>query len=237
MRTKLNILLLASISLAPVLSACGNNNNPSNPPTSGTPAPPPPTSAPPPAPPPTSTSFNVTPCLNQQVAGRSVADLIVPDTLRINLAQPSGFPNGRQYADPVIDVTLAVVFLNLLVHPATTFASRPLNPSGNDRPFQSAFPFLALPHGNHALQPAGGTNFNFRTEPASAFRRADRMGMPAVSTALIGDANKNAYNDDTPAGDATGRWVPELSSQLTALTNALADDFQRLGLTMCATRS
>ena len=59
--------------------------------------------------------------------------------------------------------------------------------------------------------------------------------MPAVATALIGGPNKNPYNDDNPAVDATGRWVPELSSQLTALTNALADDFRALNLTMCAT--
>jgi hypothetical protein len=60
------------------------------------------------------------------------------------------------------------------------------------------------------------------------------MGMPAVATALIGSASKNPYNDDNPTIDATGKWVSELVAQLTALTNALADDFGRAGLTICA---
>ena len=33
------------------------------------------------------------------------------------------------------------------------------------------------------------------------FTRVDRMGMPAISTALIGSAEKNNYNDDSPADD------------------------------------
>lgn len=200
------------------------------------PPPPPVTVTPPPAPPPPPpANFNVANCLNQIVVpGRTVANLVVPDVLQLNLAQPAGFPNGRRYQDPVIDVTLAVIFLDLTRHPATTFASVPVNPSGNDRPFATTFPFLPTPHGPQPVA-AGGTGFDFRTEPASAFRRVDRAGMPAVATALIGgDPNKNSYNDDSPAIDATGKWVPELTSQLTALTNALADDLQRLNLTPCA---
>ena len=173
--------------------------------------------------------------MNQTVVpGRTLADLVVPDTLRLDLAAAAGFPNGRLYQDPVIDVTLAVIFLDLRVHSVSTFASLPLNPSGNDRPFATTFPFLPAPHGTQPVA-QGGTNFNFRTEPASAFARVDRAGMPAVATALIGGPNKNPYNDDNPALDATGRWVPELTTQLTALTNALADDFRALNLTMCAT--
>ena len=199
-----------------------------------TPAPtPPPTSTP--APTPTPASFNVMPCLNQTVVpGRTVANLVVPDLLRMDLTQPAGFPNGRRYTDPVIDVTLAVIFLDLRVHPATTFASIPVNPGGNDRAQPATFPFLAPPHGNPPIAASGGSNWNFRTEPTTAYTRVDRMGMPAVATALIGSASKNAYNDDSPAIDATGKWVNELVTQLTALTNALDDDFTRLGLTTCA---
>ena len=38
---------------------------------------------------------------------------VVPDTLKIDLTAAAGFPNGRKLEDPVIDVTLAVVLLDL----------------------------------------------------------------------------------------------------------------------------
>ena len=48
-----------------------------------------------------------------------------------------------------------------------------------------------------------GGNGNFRNDPPAMCRRVDRMGMPAVSTALVGSMRKNAYNDADPAGDAS----------------------------------
>jgi hypothetical protein len=169
------------------------------------------------------------------VPGRTVADLVVPDVIRLDLSQPAGFPNGRRYLDPVIDITLAAIFLDLRKHSATTFAAIPVNPNGVDQPLTAGFPFLAPPFGTPPLPSGGGSRFRFRDDPASAYVRVDRMGMPAVATALIsGVPNKNAYNDDNPTVDATGKWVPELAGTLTILTNALADDFMRLGLTICA---
>jgi hypothetical protein len=237
MRRTTILHLLASAAIVPTLAACDSNGTivaaPPPPPVVVTPPPPPP-------PPPPSANNNVTPCLNQTVpgTGRTVADLVVPDTLRVFLNQPSGFPNGRRYLDPVVDVTLAVIFLDLRVHSPATFASIPLNPgpsSGNILPYPTTFPFLQAPNGTPPISPVGGANFNFRTEPASAYTRIDRAGMPAVATALIGNPLRNAYNDDTPAGDATGRWVPELAAQLTTLHNALVDDLRALNLTPCST--
>jgi hypothetical protein len=76
------------------------------------------------------------------------APLIVPDTLKIDTAASSGFPNGRKLPDPVVDVTLAVVLLDLGVggQSATTLAGLPLNPPANDKPFSSSFPYLASAH-------------------------------------------------------------------------------------------
>jgi len=76
------------------------------------------------------------------------APLIVPDTLKIDTTAPAGFPNGRLLTDPVVDVTLAVVMLDLTSHgqTASTLANLPLNPPANDVAFQSTFPFLAAPH-------------------------------------------------------------------------------------------
>ena len=183
---------------------------------------------------PQATGFDVTNCLTQQVApGVRVADLVIPDTIKIDLSKPAGFPNGRRLTDPVIDVTLAVLFLDLTKHPATLFASIPVNPAANDRPFRAEFPYLAPPQGNPPIASGQGSNFAFRSAARSAFVRVDRTGMPAVSTALVtGNPAKDRFNDDSPADDP--KWASEFASTLTGLTNALADDFTALGLSLCA---
>ena len=225
--------LLALALTLPALSACGGGGG------GGSAAPrpaPTPTAAPTPTPTATGTSFDVTRCLNQQVAlGVSVTNLIVPDTVKLDVTKPNGFPNGRQLNDPVIDVTLAVLFLDLTKHPATLLASLPLNPPGNEETLPSTFPYLGAPFGNPPMPPSGGTNFNFRTDAPSAYTSVDRMGMPAVATALISSSQKNPYNDSTPAEDVAGKYQADIKSTLTGLTNRLADDFQRLSLNMCAT--
>lgn len=225
-----SITLAAPFALAlPLLAACGNDDE--VPPVTVEPTP-----TPSPTPPPTDTSFDVTPCLEQMVPGTgiSVAEAVVPDTLTLNLAAPAGFPNGRLPSDPVIDVTLAVIFLDLEQNGPTTFAGIPLNPSANDVPFRMQFPYLAMPQGNPPLADMAGSNFNFRADAPSEYTRVDRMGMPAVSTVLIGSDLKNDYNDANPADDVNGDFVPELSAQLTGLTEALADDLAANNLTPCA---
>lgn len=189
---------------------------------------------PPPAPPPTVADYDVDPCLVQIVQpGQSVAILVVPDVLTLDFSRPPSFPNGRKLDDPVVDRTLAMIFLDLTTQSIDTLHNLPLDPPVNDRPFRTEFPWLAPPFG---AQPAsrGGSNFNFRTDPASAYVRVDRMGMPAVATALISSSHKNEYNDDSPREDATFKWVPEIRTNLTQLTNNLADDFTRLNLKICA---
>jgi hypothetical protein len=103
----------------------------------------------------TGLGFDVSPCLNQMVGDRSVAGLVVPDVIRIQLDQPAGFPNGRRLQDPVVDVTLAVLFLDLARHPATTLAAVPVNPAANDVPFLATFPYVAPAQGSPPLPPPG----------------------------------------------------------------------------------
>jgi hypothetical protein len=74
-------------------------------------------------------------CVTQEVAaGVTVGDLVIPDQLKLDPGTPSGFPNGRDFDDPVIDVTLAVVLLDLGgvcgagTCGAGTLAGLPLNP-------------------------------------------------------------------------------------------------------------
>ena len=94
--------------------------------------------------------LSLTPCTVVGDATGSCATqgvpLIIPDTLVIDFTAASGFPNGRELADPVIDVTLAVVLLDLSVHGADTFAGLPLNPPANDLAFSTSFPYLAEAH-------------------------------------------------------------------------------------------
>ncbi len=200
---------------------------------------PPPAPTPTPTPTPSTAAFDVTPCLQQEIPGTgfTVADAVIPDTLTLNLQADAGFPNGRLLTDPVIDATLAVIFLDLTQHSPFTFANIPLNPPENDVAFQGGFPFLAPPQGSPPIASSSGSNFTFRTDPANTYVRVDRMGMPAVATVLIGSDQKIPYNDATPQDDVAGEFVPELTEQLTGLTEALADDLTNAGLTPCASAS
>jgi hypothetical protein len=186
---------------------------------------------------PVSAPLNVQPCLDQVVVpGKTVANLVVPDTIKDDLTQASGFPNGRRLTDPVIDITLAFLFIDLTRHPVDVLARLPINPSANDQPFRTSFPYLAPPNGNPpGLTPGpAGASYNFRTDAPSAYVQVDRMGMPAIATAVISSSHKNEYNDDSPSVDGARKYVTEISSTLTGLANALADDWQAKGLTVCA---
>jgi hypothetical protein len=184
---------------------------------------------------PASAPLNVQNCLDQPIGpGRaSVANTVVPDTIKVNLNQPTGFPNGRRLTDSVIDITLAWIFVDLTKHDSLVLAQRPLGPQANDVAFRADFPYLAPPHGPAPPAPAG-SNFNFRTDPTSAYVQVDRMGMPAIATALISPSAKASYNDDSPTVDGTRKYVNEITSTLGVLANALQDDFQRAGLSICA---
>ena len=224
----------ALMALALSLAGCGND---SDAPQVGLLPEATPTPTPTPTPTATAASLDVTKCVFQQVApGVTVADLVIPDVIRINPAAPAGFPNGRKPADPVIDITLAVLFLDLSTpgQGPGSFAALPLNPPANDVAFRSGFPFLAPPQGSPPLDPGTGSGFDFRTDPASAYVRVDRTGMPAVSTALIPSDRQNTYNDADPAIDATGEFVPDIANRLTALTQGIGDDLVATGFDICA---
>ena len=99
------------------------------------------------------------------------------DTLKLNLgvppaAQPdrfgvlagdvAGFPNGRRLADDVTDIELRVI-AGALLKPEEGGKQIPLGDGvdQNDRPFRTAFPYVALPTD-------GLTGLAKRTEPAHA---------------------------------------------------------------------
>lgn len=229
-------LAVTPLALALALAACGSSNNSAvaPPPVAVAPAPSP-TPAPTTTPTPSPASRDVGACLSQVIpgtGGSTPASLVLPDTVKLNFGIASGFPNGRLLNDPVVDVTLAVLLLDMRRHSPALLAGLPLNPPA-DNTLLTTFPFFAPANGG---QPAIGTGtaFNFRTDPVSSYVRVDRMGQPAVATALIGTALKNAYNDANPNDDLANTFVPEIVAQLTALHNGLADDLLALGLTPCS---
>jgi hypothetical protein len=89
------------------------------------------------------TGAGLTPCATPDCVSQA-APLVVPDAITIDVSKASGFPNGRRLTDTVIDITLAVVLLDLRTHSATTLVG--VNPTENDRRFRRTFPYLACPH-------------------------------------------------------------------------------------------
>lgn len=65
-----------------------------------------------------------------------LASVAVPDTLKVDLSQPAGFPNGRLPQDDVVDTLLQLILGN----PEATDGV-----DANDVPFLETFPFLAPP--------------------------------------------------------------------------------------------
>lgn len=90
------------------------------------------------------TGLGLTPCTVVGDASGSCAQvgvpLIIPDTLKIDTTGAAGFPNGRRLADPVMDVTLAVLLLEIAdgTHTPTDLVGV-LNPDENDLGVEGAF--------------------------------------------------------------------------------------------------
>jgi hypothetical protein len=224
MRRARPFVLAAGLAVA----ACGGSPTPA------------PTATPSPSPPTVITAYNVENCFTQVIPGTNgltLRTMVVPDTVKLDLTLPSGFPNGRDLDDPVPDILIALEFLDFGVTGQSpfTFANLPLNPPANDRPFSQTFPFLAPPQGTPPIAATTGTTFNFRTDPDSAYVSVDRMGIPAAAlTLIISSSQKLPYNDANPTIDASGQFRAEETASLTALFNGIGDDLQALGLKVCA---
>lgn len=228
---------LALVAAMITLSACGGSG--------GTRAADP-VVTPAPTPTPTTTTLDVLPCLQQTVpanlgrlpAGTRVIDLVIPDTVTIFPDKTVGFPNGRLLSDPVIDITLAVVLLdiNAAGQNAASFSAIPLNPPQATKPPLPDFPFANLPNGNPPVDAGTGTDFVFDSAPMSEYVQVDRMGMPAVATALILSARKNAYSDGNVQLDTANTFAFDLIDGLRTFSEPLQDDIAARGLKSCAVR-
>lgn len=235
-------LFAAPLALALTLAACGEDGAGS---TVVIPGPQPSTTGTPTATPtPTDVAYDVEPCFTQTIQGQTGAtatlkSVIIPDTLKLDLERPTRWPNGRHPSDPVVDLLLATLLLDMNAsgQGPNTLANVPLNPPSNDKPFSLEFPFLATPNGSPQVASGTGSGFDFRTDADSAYVNVDRMGNPAVATALIRSPKKVEYNDDTPAIDASEKYFEEEKADLEELFHLIGDDVVGLGLKICAKTS
>jgi hypothetical protein len=69
-----------------------------------------------------------------------LASIVFPDTLKMDLTKPDGFPNGRRLADDTLTIELQLAFNQPLGGSFTDGATH------NDEPFLTVFPFVGLPH-------------------------------------------------------------------------------------------
>jgi hypothetical protein len=88
------------------------------------------------------TGLGLTPCATNDCVNQA-APFVVPDVLRVDPSRAAGFPNGRRLPDTVIDITLALVLLDLGTHTPATLVG--VNPTANDVPFGNSFPYLNRP--------------------------------------------------------------------------------------------
>jgi hypothetical protein len=63
-----------------------------------------------------------------------------PDVMILNVLHASGFPNGRELTDDVVDLVID------MPPPGTLPGEGPEFPTANDVPFLASFPYLAPPH-------------------------------------------------------------------------------------------
>lgn len=241
-RTALGAALFA---LAACSGGSGGGGTGTSPVPTPSPTPTPSATSPAPTPTPSATAsqsaanFDVFPCLQQTVTGYgiTVAQMLNPDTIKVYPDKPLGYPNGRRPADAVVDITLAMAFVDLSQRPLGILAAVPINPGGNDVPYRTDFPYFGEPQGTgQALTDRSGSNFDFRSDADAAYTRVDRMGLAAIATVLIGSPLKNAYNDASPAEDAQGIYTGDEVEQLRRLTVGLNDDLLARGVPICARR-
>ncbi|MEO0600566.1 MAG: DUF4331 family protein, partial [Myxococcota bacterium] len=117
-------------------------------------------------------------------------------------------------------MTKHTIFLAVLALGACTDDDKPTDPTPVD---------TDAPEDTGTAPPDG---FVFDDDAPSAYTRVDRMGMPAINTAVI--TSKDAYNAADPTDDAAGDFVAEITANVTGLHDALDDDLTGLLLTPCA---
>lgn len=105
----------------------------------------------------------------------------------------------------------------------------------------AALAMTACDGGGGGPEPLSPGPFDVRTDGPERFVRVDRMGQPAVGTALLsrapgsrpgGDNQRDALNRGDPADDTA--FIPEMVATLTTLLQQLNPALVSAGLTPCS---
>ncbi|MBQ0850295.1 DUF4331 domain-containing protein [Streptomyces sp. BH-SS-21] len=127
----------------------------------------------------------------------SLKQIVPAEELRLNMAVPptadpqrygvlagdlAGFPNGRRLTDDAIDISLQAV-----EGAAQTGTLVPALADGdkvntNDRPFNTSFPYLALPHTKSVNSGPGGN----QAQQQSSLRTSSAIGAGALGSLMLG---------------------------------------------------
>ncbi len=76
---------------------------------------------------------------NDRTTAESLANVLLPDLLTFDTTKPSGFLNGRNLDDDVIDAELSLIIANPLLPKSDGV-------NANDKAFLTTFPYMAEPH-------------------------------------------------------------------------------------------
>ncbi len=122
----------------------------------------------------------------------SIPPSATPNRLGVLAADNAGFPNGRRLTDDVIDIELRVV------EGALTGSKNTLGDGvdANDVPFQTSFPYLALPHAGPATSSVGSTTTVKKVNNAGAWPVATGIAGAIALLALLGFALRRGPGSD-----------------------------------------
>lgn len=93
---------------------------------------------------------------NDEARANTLLGAFLPDVMRIDTTQPSGYGlalnakgspiRGRLLKDDVIDTTLSVLTNGAITSDNVSYEGTPDNPSQGHKPLETEFPYLALPN-------------------------------------------------------------------------------------------
>jgi hypothetical protein len=112
----------------------------------------------------------------------SIPPAASPNRLGVLAGDNAGFPNGRRLTDDIIDVSLRVV------EGALTGSKNTLGDGvdANEVPFQTSFPYMALPHAGPAASQVAATTKVKKVTSAGAWPVATGIAIAVAFMALLG---------------------------------------------------
>jgi len=110
----------------------------------------------------------------------SIAPASSPDRLGVIGGDTAGYPNGRRLADDIVDIDLQVLEGELAGNPNDLGDAV----NANDVAFDTAFPYVAIPHSGSATGSTGVSSASSGSVPVGSTGGSGRYPIGAVPTGL-----------------------------------------------------